>query len=118
MTDSESQPPSWRVFRSPKYFVAFNQIAWGTFGRSWLTSCENDALRQRPSLRTDLNGAQSLAGDSGSVVYDGKGVAVGLFFRGAGSLKTPPWRFVSPIEDVLEDIKKVGGFRDVKFRWS
>lgn len=60
----------------------------------------------------------SAAGDSGSVVWDKKGRAVGLVFRGqkpTGVLATR-LTYVTPIHDVLEDIKAFsnGGITDIR----
>lgn len=57
-------------------------------------------------------------GDSGAVIYNNEGVAVGLLFRGLGPQQAldheAPWTFVTPIEDVLADIKAFTGVEDIR----
>ena len=56
---------------------------------------------------TNPDGRFGDIGDSGSVVFDREGRAVGLLFTGQTPQQCPPdgYCLVTPIEDVLEDIK-------------
>jgi hypothetical protein len=56
-------------------------------------------------------------GDSGSIVFDSKGRAVGLLFRGHIALQAAnSWAYITPIEDVFADIKDFskGGITDIR----
>ncbi|KAH7322825.1 hypothetical protein B0I35DRAFT_426544 [Stachybotrys elegans] len=58
-------------------------------------------------------------GDSGSVAFDKDGYAVGLIFSGITpqqviARKTHAFTFVTPIEDVLEDIKALTDVVDIR----
>ncbi|KAK5660009.1 hypothetical protein OQA88_13477 [Cercophora sp. LCS_1] len=55
-----------------------------------------------PQLR---NGVVGKKGDSGSVAFDRHGCALGLLFRGYQAQDSAEHVFITPIEDVFEDIK-------------
>lgn len=64
------------------------------------------------------NLGMTMPGDSGSIMWNGDGVAIGLLTRGlspqyAKSTSTE-WTMVPSIEDVLSDIKRVTGAKDVR----
>ncbi|KAK4455299.1 hypothetical protein QBC34DRAFT_432654 [Podospora aff. communis PSN243] len=58
------------------------------------------------------------SGDSGSVVFDKDGAAVGLVFRGphVAQKASSSWAYVTPIEDIFADIKAFskGGITDIR----
>lgn len=56
-------------------------------------------------------------GDSGSVVFDKHGNAIGLLFRGCqANLEADSYAFITPIEDVFADIKAYSGNKILDIR--
>jgi len=56
-------------------------------------------------------------GDSGSVAFDAEGNAVGLLFRGCqANSATDSHAYITPIEDVFEDIKAYSNHKILDIR--
>jgi hypothetical protein len=78
-----------------------------------------DKYHSREFLFVGCPGTEWLAktGDSGSVVFNEEGRAVGLLFRGHKAQQGPDtWAYITPIQDIFADIKDFskGGITDIR----